>query len=59
MVERKRRTTARKGNTTRKYKVVVEQKTESKGMTRDQATKLKSEMNKKVGRRKGVKVKIV
>ena len=43
----------------RKYKVRVEQVTESKGMSRDNAMKLKAEMNKKVGRRKGCKVKII
>ena len=58
MVTRKpiRKTTRRRE---RKYKVRVEQVTESKGLSREQAMKLKCEMNKKVGRRKGVKVKIV
>ena len=54
----KRKTTRRRASP-KKYKVVVETKTESKQMPRSEAIRLKSAMCKKVGRRKGVKVKMV
>ena len=58
----KRKTTT-KGTTTRKkaapknYRVIVETKTESKLLNVGEAMKLTSAMKKKIGRRKGVKVR--
>ena len=43
----------------KKYKVVVEQTTEKAGLTWGQANKVKAGVMKKIGRRKGTKVKMV
>lgn len=54
MVTRKR---ARTG--TKKYMIVVETKTEKRGLTWDQAQRVKANLNKRMGRRKGTVIKVV
>lgn len=54
----KRRTPARR-NTTKKYMIVVETKTEKRGLTEDQAQRVKANLNKRMGRRKGTVIKVV
>lgn len=54
MVTRKRART-----TPKKYMIVVEQKTEKRGLTWSQAQGVKSRLNKKIGKRKGTVIKVV
>lgn len=54
----KRRTPARR-NTTKKYMIIVETTTEKRGLTWDQAQRVKTNLNRKIGKRKGTKIKVV
>ncbi len=54
-----RKRTTRRTTAPKKYKVVVEQTTEKAGLTWSQARNVKRSVDKKIGRRKGTKVKMV
>lgn len=45
--------------TPKKYMIVVETKTEKRGLTWSQAQNVKSNLNRKIGRRKGTVIKVV
>ncbi len=54
-----RKRTTRRTTAPKKYKVVVEQTTEKAGLTWSQAMNVKKNVSKKIGRRKGTKIKMV
>ncbi len=54
MVTRKRART-----TPKKYMIVVETTTEKRGLTWQQAQRVKTNLNRKIGRRKGTRIKVV